>query len=155
MKLLLPIDGSDCSNQTLAWAAQTFAPQSTEYHLLFVIPVLPDLNTVEFDIVEATALLRKARNFLERQHCTVASTDYALGDTVDQICRYADDIHADQILLGSHGRTGLAKLIMGSTSTQVLERSSKPVIIHHPVPAAQVQQQVAQTEEALSSQQPG
>ncbi len=151
MKILLPIDGSDCSNRTLEWASQTFDPQNTQYHLLFVIPVLPDLNTVEFDIVEATAMLRKAGNYLERQHCTVGSSDYALGDTVDQICRYADDINADQIVLGSHGRTGLAKLIMGSTSTQVLERSRRPVTIHHPVPISGSAKAVSQTEEALST----
>ncbi len=152
MKILLPIDGSTCSNRTLEWAVQTFNPQNTEYHLLFVIPVLPDLNTVEFDIVEATALLRKARNYLERQHCTVASSDYALGDTVDQICRYADDINADQIVLGSHGRTGLTKLFMGSTSTQVLERSRKPVTIHHPASASDKTREASQNQEkALSS----
>jgi nucleotide-binding universal stress UspA family protein len=149
MKILLPIDGSICSNQTLEWAVQTFSPQNTQYHLLFVIPVLPDLNTVEFDIVEATALLRKARNYLERQHCTVASSDYALGDTVDQICRYAEDINADQIVLGSHGRTGLTKLLMGSTSTQVLEHSRRPVTIHHPIPTSEPSRDVSQSQEAL------
>lgn len=137
MKILLPIDGSDCANHTLEWAAATFDKQNAQYFLLFVIPVLPDLNTVEFDIVEANAMLRKSRNLLESEGCMVVSADYALGDTVEQICRYADDIDADQIVIGSHGRTGLAKLIMGSTSIRVLEHSHRPVTLHrnidHPV----------------------
>lgn len=133
MKILLPIDGSDCANHTLEWAAITFDKQNAQYFLLFVIPVLPDLNTVEFDIVEANAMLRKARNLLENKGCMVVSADYALGDTVDQICRYADEIEADQIVIGSHGRTGLAKLIMGSTSIRVLEHSHRPVTLHRNV----------------------
>lgn len=130
MKILLPIDGSDCSNHTLEWAAAMFDKQNTEYFLMFVIPVLPDLNTVEFDIVEANAMLRKSRNLLESRGCMVTRADYFLGDVVDQICRYADEIEVDQIVIGSHGRTGLARLIMGSTSIRVLEHSHRPVTLH-------------------------
>jgi len=130
MRVLLPIDGSDCSNQTLHWAADTFNKAQARYFLLFVIPVLPDLNTVEYDIVEASAMLRKAKNIMESQGCLVERAEYVLGDTIDQICRYADEIDADQIVLGSHGRTGLSKLLMGSTSIKVLEHSPRPVTIH-------------------------
>lgn len=139
MRVLLPIDGSDCSNQTLHWAAETFNRQDTRYYLLFVIPVLPDLNTVEYDIVEATAMLRKARTIMESQGCVVDRGEYVLGDIVDQICRYADEIDADQILVGSHGRTGLAKLLMGSTSIKVLEHSHRPVTVHRNIERNQPQ----------------
>jgi nucleotide-binding universal stress UspA family protein len=131
MKILLPIDGSDCANQTLDWAAETFNKQNSRYFLLFVIPVLPDLNTVEYDIVDATAMLRKARNHMEALGCSVERTEYALGDVVDQICRYAQEVSADQIVLGSHGRTGLAKLLMGSTSMKVLEHSHQCAVTVH------------------------
>lgn len=133
MRVLLPIDGSDCSNQTLHWAANTFNKAQARYFLLFVIPVLPDLNTVEYDIVEASAMLRKGKNILESQGCLVERAEYVLGDTVDQICRYADEIDSDQIVMGSHGRTGLNKLLMGSTSIKVLEHGSRPVTIHRNV----------------------
>jgi nucleotide-binding universal stress UspA family protein len=135
MKVLLPIDGSDCSNQTIQWAAETFGKADTHYYLLLVIPVLPDLNTVEFDIVEASAMLRRAKNQLEAAGCLVDRAEYVLGDTVDQICRYADVIDADQVVLGSHGRSGLAKLLMGSTSIRVLEHSHRPVTVHRNVEA--------------------
>ncbi len=135
MNILLPIDGSDCANNTLEWAAATFDKRVAQYYLLFVIPVLPDLNTVEFDIVEANAMLHKARNLLENKGCSVANADYSLGDVVDQICRYADEVNADQIVIGSHGRTGFAKLLMGSTSIKVMERSRRPVTLHRNVEA--------------------
>lgn len=133
MKVLLPIDGSDCSSETLAWAADTFDRHATRYHLLFIIPVLPDLNTVEYDIVEATAMLRRAKNMLEGKGCYVERAEYVLGDVVEQICRYAEEIQADQVVLGSHGRTGLSKLLMGSTSIKVLERCHCPITIHRNV----------------------
>lgn len=133
MKVLLPIDGSDCSNQTIQWAAETFNKADTRYYLLFVIPVLPDLNTVEFDIIEASSMLRRAKTTLEAAGCIVERAEYVLGETVDQICRYADTMDADQIVLGSHGRSGLSKLLMGSTSIKILEHSHRPVTVHRNV----------------------
>jgi nucleotide-binding universal stress UspA family protein len=133
MKILMPIDGSDCATKTLHWAAKTFNPETAEYYLLFVIPVLPDLNTVEYDIMDASAILKRAKAELEDKGCKVISAEYVLGDAVDQICRYAEEIDADQLILGSHGRTGLAKLMMGSTSIRVLEHCRRPVTIHRNV----------------------
>lgn len=130
MKILLPVDGSECAMQTLNWVSETFRKEDTVYYLLFVIPVLPDLNTVEFDIVDATEMLRHMSDRLKRAGCRVERAEYILGDTVEQICRHADELEVDQIVLGSHGRTGLSKLLMGSTSIKVLERSRKPVTIH-------------------------
>jgi nucleotide-binding universal stress UspA family protein len=144
MKILLPVDGSDCAHETLQWAAETFNKAETHYYLLFVIAVLPDLNTVEYDIVDATAMLRKAKNQLELLGCIVERAEYALGDTVDQICRYADEIDADQIVLGSHGRTGLARLLMGSTSVKVLEHSHCPVTVHRNVNKTEAPQLISE-----------
>ncbi len=130
MKILLPIDGSDCATNTLFWAAATFDKRQTEYYLLFVIPVLPDLNAVEYDIADTSAMLRKAQTELEQMGCNVVSAEYLLGDTVDQICHYADEIDADQIVIGTHGRTGLVRLLMGSTSARVLEHCRRSVTVH-------------------------
>lgn len=132
MRVLLPIDGSECSESTLRWAAETFDKQKTDYYLLFVIPVLPELNTVEYDILDATTMLKAAKAEMERLDCRVARMDYILGDIVDQICRYANRIQADQVVVGSHGRTGLSKLLLGSVSTGILERCQcSSVTVHH------------------------
>jgi nucleotide-binding universal stress UspA family protein len=130
MKLLLPIDGSSCSMKTIEWAAGTFSKAQTEYYLLMVISVIPDMIKVEYDVIDATKALHTAKEELERLGCTVAKIAYVFGDTVDRICEYADEIQADQVILGSHGKTGLAKILMGSTSIAVMERCKHPVILH-------------------------
>jgi nucleotide-binding universal stress UspA family protein len=144
MRILLPIDGSECSERTLLWAAETFDRQNTEYYLLFVIPVLPDLNTVEYDIMDATAMLKSAKSRMARLGCHVARAEYLLGDVVDQICRYAQEIHADQIVIGTHGRSGLAKLLLGSVSIRVLERCPCNVTVYR-----NVERQAAQPERVM------
>lgn len=51
------------------------------------------------------------------------------GDPVEVILRVAQELPADLIVVGSHGRTGLARLLMGSVAEQVVRRASCPVLV--------------------------
>src|SRR5262249_31325737 len=51
------------------------------------------------------------------------------GDPADEILRFADEIGADLIVMGSHGRTGVMRVLMGSVSRKVLDRAKCPVLI--------------------------
>ncbi len=137
MKILLPVDGSECSLKTLEWAARTFNPKQTEYYLLKVISITPDMIQVEYDVTDATKALNIAKHQLEEAGCKVAQIAYIFGDIVDRISDYADEIGADQIVIGSHGRTGLNKLLMGSVSIALMERCSRyPVTVYRNVEKA-------------------
>jgi nucleotide-binding universal stress UspA family protein len=46
----------------------------------------------------------------------------------DEILQVADEIGADLIVLGTHGRTGLGRLLMGSVAEQVVRRARCPVL---------------------------
>jgi len=50
------------------------------------------------------------------------------GDPASLICSVADDIKADLIVMGTHGRTGLNRLLMGSVAEQVVRRAECPVL---------------------------
>jgi len=51
------------------------------------------------------------------------------GDPVTETLRVAREINADLIVMGSHGRTGLSRLLMGSVAEQVVRRSTCPVLV--------------------------
>ncbi|MCI0462243.1 MAG: universal stress protein [Gemmataceae bacterium] len=50
------------------------------------------------------------------------------GDPVTDTLRVAQEIHADLIVMGTHGRTGLGRLLMGSVAEQVVRKASCPVL---------------------------
>jgi nucleotide-binding universal stress UspA family protein len=50
------------------------------------------------------------------------------GDPAAQILRVAQETNCDLIVMGSHGRTGLDRLLMGSVAEQVVRRASCPVL---------------------------
>ncbi|HVA37343.1 MAG TPA: universal stress protein [Candidatus Dormibacteraeota bacterium] len=58
-----------------------------------------------------------------------AETDVLDGDPVASILDAAREHHADLILMGSHGRGGLARAMLGSVTEGVLRKSSVPVLV--------------------------
>jgi nucleotide-binding universal stress UspA family protein len=63
------------------------------------------------------------------------STEYAIrgGAPFLEIIRYAKEIEANMIVCGTHGRTGLKHLIMGSVAENVVRKSPCPVLtVRHP-----------------------
>jgi len=70
------------------------------------------------------------------------------GEPADEILHAAEEVHAELIVLGCHGRTGLTRLLMGSVAEQVVRKATCPVLtVKAPCPASVVkQQQPAQAE---------
>ena len=62
------------------------------------------------------------------------------GDPANAIVKLADQESVDMIVMGTHGRTGLARLLMGSVAEAVVRRSSCPVLTykHHADKSVQV-----------------
>jgi len=51
------------------------------------------------------------------------------GEAADAICRVADRLRVDVIIVGSHGRTGLGRLLLGSVSEHVVRHAPCPVLV--------------------------
>jgi nucleotide-binding universal stress UspA family protein len=71
-----------------------------------------------------SALLARARKAKVRARTLVLS-----GVTYDQIVRVAESMRADLIVMGSHGRTGFSKLLLGSVAERVSGLAPCPVLI--------------------------
>ena len=48
------------------------------------------------------------------------------------ICEYAKEIHADLIIVGTHGRSGVSRLLMGSVAEHVVRLAPCPVLVVRP-----------------------
>ena len=51
-----------------------------------------------------------------------------VGDPATEIVRYADEEHVELIVIGTHGRAGPTRVLMGSVAESVMRRSSCPVL---------------------------
>jgi nucleotide-binding universal stress UspA family protein len=57
------------------------------------------------------------------------TTHIAVGHVAETIARYANELHYDLIVIGTHGRTGLRHAVMGSVASEVIKRATVPVTV--------------------------
>jgi nucleotide-binding universal stress UspA family protein len=139
MKILVAVDGSPRAHrmlealvQRLGWFSGTPALE-----LLYVHPPLPygaAANWVGKETIhryyddESQQALASARAFLDGKRIVHAAV-HKVGDPAQEIVSHAAAHGFDVIVLGTHGHTALANLVMGSVAMKVLAASSVPVLI--------------------------
>lgn len=129
MKVLLPIDNSQCAQQTLAWATRFLNKDSARIYLVNVLFRTPEIPVTEYEKEESIGILNDAKLFFKQNGFIVEAAQMVIGNPIDDICAYADEKGVDQIIMGSHGRQGMAKFLMGSVSEGVFKKAKQPVIV--------------------------
>jgi nucleotide-binding universal stress UspA family protein len=56
-----------------------------------------------------------------------------MGDPAGEVVRLAGDEAAEMIVMGTHGRTGLTRLLMGSVAEAIVRRAPCPVLVYREV----------------------
>jgi nucleotide-binding universal stress UspA family protein len=147
--ILVPVDFSDCSHEVVRQAAELAQAFDATLELLHVIVVPAGLDASERILPDGPGsapisvlayLERDARSQLD-PYAEIASAAPRVrsrlerGCVVDVILERAAELGAGMIVLGTHGRTGLARLTLGSVAKEVLRRAPCPVLtvrsVHH------------------------
>ena len=140
MKILIGVDGSAHSRAALDHVKAMPWPKGTNVVVLTVsIPI------IAYTVVDAGGLtwMQSAEEEMTTQAQTLAaSVEQELrdagfsvesrvvkGDPRDALIDAARGMHADLIVVGSHGRTGLAKLVLGSVATHVVTHAPCSVLV--------------------------
>ena len=138
MKILLAVDGSDYTRKMLEYVRghpALFDPSHT-FMLFNAQPPLPPHarsalgNTVvqDYHSDEAKKVLEPAQAAIGAQGVK-AQSSWKVGPVGETIAAVAKDGHYDMIIMGSHGHGSLARLVMGSVTTQVLAQCGVPVLL--------------------------
>ncbi len=130
-KILVPADFSDCSRKALQYAT-ALARQCQAEILLHVLEMPPvPVQAFEAAFLEAPSE-ESAEKELSEWQAQVESTApvktlVCSGSASPEIVRAADENNMDLIVIESHGRTGLARLLLGSTAERVVRHAPCPV----------------------------
>ncbi len=135
-KILCPIDHSDCSKEALKYAVTFAMKDEAKLYLLHVIDIrsfdesldtmtrqMPDdetmkqLKTKLFECVP-----EEIRNDMQVEALVVQGIPFA------EIISIAKKNKVDMIVMGTHGRTGLAHIMIGSVSEKVVRKAHCPVL---------------------------
>jgi nucleotide-binding universal stress UspA family protein len=141
--MLIPLDGSPLAETALEPAIALGELFNADYTLLQAmnVPMLsyaltahaPELDQQSLDMwgVEAQAYLDKVAERL-RQHEHRVHTAIIIGYPPTAILEYARDHAIELIALTTHGRSGLPRLLLGSTADAVMRESTSAVLISRP-----------------------
>jgi nucleotide-binding universal stress UspA family protein len=144
-RILIPTDGSDLSKAAARAGVEFAKDQRAEVYGIFVAPSYA--NPIYVEMVPPTEqeykdlLRRKGLEYLgEIEEAATAAglsffgfiefSDSAAGEIV----RAAETYHCDLIFMGSHGRSGLGQLLLGSVTSRVLATCQIPVLVYRAKP---------------------
>ncbi len=140
MNILVPVDFSPGSRDVLVHAAALAKSLGATVTLLHVFEaptkmsgIVPGFDAVR-EVAGATSSWQQRLDELvvsADSHGVVVETDVEEGFAGETILRRATEGKFDLIVMGTHGRTGMARLIMGSVAESVLRSAPCPVMTLH------------------------
>ncbi|RPH64618.1 MAG: universal stress protein [Burkholderiales bacterium] len=141
-RILVPFDGSPTSERALAEATRLAKLCSASVRLLHVVDPLTHITGFERPDVYVSeiipAMRRAAEDLLAKAHDAVAADGVPVETALieshtdrvsDVVVEQARAWPADLIVIGTHGRRGVDRVLMGSDAEQVARRSPVPVLL--------------------------
>jgi nucleotide-binding universal stress UspA family protein len=145
-KILLPTDFSGCANFALPYAAAIArAAKATVICINVVEPIVPAVGYSGLaEPMPVADISEQLEDSAERElprlvdceelHGLNVEEVIAHGDAAAEIVRVAGERRVDLIVISSHGRTGLGRMIFGSTAEAVVRHANCPVLVVKPPP---------------------
>jgi nucleotide-binding universal stress UspA family protein len=144
-RILVPTDFSQPSDVALDYAREVANKFGASLHLLHVIETPVAVMSPEVGIVDSpelrAQLFEDARDRLQRRITPndrthhAATTEIVWGTSAHSIVTYATERGMDLIVMGTHGRGGVAHLLMGSVAEKVVRHAPCPVMTVRQTPA--------------------
>jgi nucleotide-binding universal stress UspA family protein len=135
-RILAALDGSDHSVNAANLAISFATKYNSELILLYVIPV--DLGMFSYSPPSVEEMKKEAQVFLDKLKQEALEVDKNIqlrtemissASVVGGIVNFSDNEKVDLIIVGTRGRSGLKKMLLGSVASGIVNYSQVPVII--------------------------
>lgn len=131
--VVVPFDFSEHSREALI-RARAIVEDAQQLHVLHVLPFLiPTEPGVVWATVDDAQRIQHAmenlRDAIESMGLGPVQLDVRLGDPGQIAADRAQELNADLIVVGSHGRTGLTRMFLGSVAERVVRLAHCPILV--------------------------
>ena len=137
-RILVPVDFSTHSSEAVRFAADMSRRYEASLELVHVFHVttyalpegyvVPSNEQLEHVMKELESQLAAAKQAAAEAGARSAQTTLIQGGVTTEILRFAKERECDLIVMGTHGRTGMKHLLMGSVAEQIVRVASCPVL---------------------------
>lgn len=136
-QILIPMDGSERSKEGLDYGLERFPEADITVLHVRTIEDLGDMGLFSGlgggsgeseQLKEASEEILREANEIAEKHGRSIETDSTRGQPDRSIVQYADKNGFDLVIIGSHGRKGTERILLGSVAEKVVRRSPIPVL---------------------------
>ncbi|HEX7836248.1 MAG TPA: universal stress protein [Kofleriaceae bacterium] len=134
--ILVPTDLSEGAEHALEYACELARALSAEIHLLNVVGI-PALGVPELGVALTSSMIdqlvvdnQTALDKIARTKCAASLGQVLIkvGDARDMITQTARELGIDLIVMGTHGRRGISRALLGSVTEAVVRSAPCPVL---------------------------
>ena len=141
-RILFPVDFSQSSSKVVPYVRAMAKTFDSEIHLLFVgrafeyyaaiyVPNV-SIKTLEREIMEGAERRLEEFKFQYFRKFANVQTVVVQGDISEEILKYIDSKKIDLLIMGTHGRKGFEKIVLGSVADRVAKASPVPILLINP-----------------------
>lgn len=130
--ILIPTDGSDAVEGAIDNALDLAKKYDARVHALYVVE---PFYAVDFESEQVTSMLEeegeRATQYIEdhaEREGLSAITEIRIGTPHREILDYVDEYDVDLVVMGTHGRTGIDRYLLGSVTEKVVRLCDVPVM---------------------------
>ncbi|MBN9391395.1 MAG: universal stress protein [Chloroflexi bacterium] len=134
--IIVPLDGSELSEKALPYALKLASALDTDLTLLIVIenPDFPGGPFQKEHVRKASEYLAKRQEWLDSdreflKYSKQIALTVLVGDPTEEISRFVEGKEESLVVMTTHGRSGLSRLLLGSVAAKVLHRVKNPVML--------------------------
>jgi len=134
--ILSPIEFEENSLAAMGVAKQLALTYDATVYVLHVVPIIlvPGEGYIVYSLEEQEQNARKAVTDIADEHLDGVKHEIVtkIGDIAFSVLQVAQEIHADLIVMATHGRTGLGHFFLGSVAEKVVREAPCPVLTVRP-----------------------
>lgn len=131
--VVVPVDFSPTSADAIKTAMSLVAKQQDVHVIYVTLPPVPFTYAEGWALDDPSLRMKAARDhlakFLDGKNAVGATIVVREGDPGLVIADYSDEVHADLIVMPSHGFHGVKRMLLGSVAERVLRHAKCPILI--------------------------
>ena len=141
-RVLFPVDLSESSDKIVPYVQAVAERFGAQIHILFAARVFdhftsiyvphPSINKFEKELIDGAE--KRLYEFVDQhfKEFPHTKTSVVAGDPSEEVLNYIKEHEIDLVIMGTHGRKGMDKIIFGSVAERVVKSAPVPVMVVNP-----------------------
>lgn len=128
-RILVPLEAKRSASETLSWVKNQIPTENRELILYHAYAGDSEFDASRADSDKEHAFMLQCKTMLTDEGYNTTSISASFNNPSKDIAEKVDELEVDLIIMATHGRSGLSRLLFGSVTEAVLQKSDCPLLV--------------------------